>query len=156
MLFRKKNLIRSIFLLGITGLLNSCFTYKPVLIKEIKSVKAYNNDISTGKISVNLTVSNPNNYAIKFKKYNLHAFLNNTDLGEIKIDDKIVLSKKSEKDYTITFAPDVSKIIGSLPSLYLKGSGEASLKGSVRVKALLLSKRFNVDLKKRVSSSDLR
>jgi LEA14-like dessication related protein len=155
MISKKVVLIHSILILSFSPL-TSCITYKPVLIKEIKSVKAYNNDISSGKITVNLSVSNPNNYAIKFKKYDLHAFLNNTDLGEVRIDEKLVLPKRSEKDYTITFAPDVSKIIGVLPSLYLKGSTEASLKGSVRVKALFLSKKFTVDLKKRVSSSDLR
>jgi LEA14-like dessication related protein len=156
MILRRAHSLYVVSFFVMAATLNSCITYKPVYIKEIKSVKAKNNDISTGKIVVNLSVSNPNNYAIKFKKYNLHAFLNNTDLGEVKIEDKIVLSKRSEKDYSIVVAPDVAKILGVLPSLYLKGNGEASLKGSVRVKALFLSRKFSVDLKKKISSSDFR
>jgi LEA14-like dessication related protein len=156
MILRKAHSLYVISFFVMITTLNSCITYKPVYIKEIKSVKAKNNDISTGKIVVNLSVSNPNNYAIKFKKYNIHAFVNNTDLGEVRIEDKIVLSKESEKDYTIVVTPDVAKILGVLPSLYLKGNGEASLKGSVKVKALFLSKTFPVDLKKKISASDLR
>lgn len=136
--------------------LNACISYKTVQIKEIKSVQPLNNDISSGKLIVNLRVANPNNYAIKVKKYNLHAFVDDTDLGQIEVGEKIVLPKNSDQEYKLTFAPDAAKIIGILPSLFLKGRAELALRGSVRIKASILSKKFEVDLKKKVSASDFR
>ena len=153
--FKKLPICISVALL-FTLSINGCISYKAVQIKEIKSVQPLNNNLSSGKMVVNLRVANPNNYSIKVKKYNLHAFVNNTDLGEIKVDEKIVLPKNSEQDYKLTFATDMNKIIGLIPSLFLQGGGEAALKGSVRIKALFLSKKFSVDLKKKVRASDFK
>lgn len=136
--------------------INGCITYKPVSIKEIKSVELLNNDISSGKLSLSLRVANPNNYPIKIKKYDLHGYLNNQDLGPVLVDEKTVLKRNSEEDYRLTLSPDVEKILEVLPSLVFKGSGEIALKGSVKVKALFLSRKFNINLKKRVSARDFR
>ena len=156
MIIFKKNQLYFLVILFIALSINGCISYKAVQIKEIKSVQPFNNNLTSGKMVVNLRVENPNNYAIKVKKYNLHAFVNNTDLGEVKVDEKIVLPRKSDKDYSLTFATDMNKILGILPSLLLQGGGEAALKGSVRVKAFIVSKKFSVDLKKKVRASDFR
>lgn len=144
----------SFFILFVS--LNGCITYKPIQIKEIRSVEPVNNDFSSGKFILSLRVANPNNYPIKIKKYNLHAFLNNNDLGQVEVGEKIVLRKNSDEDYSLTFSPDVQKIMDVLPTLIFKGSGDVALKGSVKVKALFLSKSFDVDLKKRISAKDFR
>ena len=133
-----------------------CITYKPVRITEIKSVEPADNNISTGRVVVNLRVVNPNNYAIKVKKYNLHAYLNDADLGEVKVAEKVVLKRNSDENYNLTFAPDAAKILDALPSILFKGRGEVALRGSVKIKAFILSKKFSVDLKKKVSAADFR
>ncbi|HYG37576.1 MAG TPA: LEA type 2 family protein [Cytophagales bacterium] len=136
--------------------LNGCITYKPVQIKEIQSIEPANNDILSGKLIVNLRVANPNNYPIKVKKYDLNAFVNNTNLGRIEAGKKIVLKGNSDRSYQLTFVPDMHQVINILPSLVLKGSGVVALKGNVRIKSLFLSRTFSVDLKKKVSARDFR
>lgn len=136
--------------------LKSCVTYKPVQVKEIRSMEPVGNDISSGKLIVNLRVVNPNNYRIKVKKYDLNAFVNNNNLGQIETGKKIVLKRNSDKEYRLTFTPDMNKIINMLPSLVLKGSGVVALKGNVKVKSLFLSRTFPVDLKKKISARDFR
>ena len=145
-----------IALLIFISIFQSCISYKEVKIEEIKSVRMKDDNFSSGKIVAILRINNPNNYAIKIKEYNLNASIDEMDMGKILVDEKIIIPSKSNDDYTLTFAPDVAKLLGILPGLLIKGSAEAGIKGNVKVKALIFSKRFNVDLKKKVSTSDFR
>lgn len=132
-----------------------CISYKEVKLTQIRSVQLANNDLSSGKIVVVVSIQNPNNYAIKIKKYDLHAYANESDLGKVDVEEDIVIPKNSEQDHTITFKPDMAKILSILPSLYFAGSAEAAIRGTVKVKAMMLSKKFKVDLKKKISAADL-
>lgn len=125
-------------------------------LKEIKSVQLLNDDISAGKLVVDFRVVNPNNYPIKVKKYDIHAYVNDTDLGIVEAVEEITLPKNSDQDYQLTFTPDKAKILGLLPALLLMGSAEVSLKGNVKVGTSFLSKSFPVDIKRRVSAADFR
>ena len=149
--------INSGFYIGLILLIficSSCISYQDVELKEIKSFGFQNNDISSGKIEVLLRVINPNNYNIKIKNYDLHAFVNNEDMGKIDVDENLVLLKKSDQDYKLTLKPNLGKILAILPSLYIAGSADAAIRGNVTAKASIISKTFDVNLQKKLSVSD--
>jgi len=145
---------RILFFIFFFTAFTSCISYKQVQLKEIKSVALLNNDIASGKIIAVVTIVNPNNYSIRIKKYDLNAYVNNNDMGKVEVEENIEIPGNSEQDYSLTFKPDISKIMGLLPSLFLTGVADASIKGTVRVNAFFISKDFNVDLNKRVSAQD--
>lgn len=156
MKFMGKHFFKFILFLLLPFLLNSCISYEEVKLKEIKSVSLQNNDITSGKIVLVVNVVNPNNYDIHVKDYDLNAFVNNNDMGKVLVEETIVLPKNSDKDYTLTVKPDLSKVLGVLPSLYLAGSADAAIRGKVKVKAMMVSKTFDVNLQKKISTSDFR
>jgi LEA14-like dessication related protein len=133
---------------------SSCVTYQEVKLKEIKSIAFQNDDITSGKIVVTVSVVNPNNYDIQVKEYDLNAFVNNNDMGKLVVEENIMFPKNSDQEYTFTVKPDLSKVLSLLPSLYLTGSADAAIRGKVKVKALFISKFFDVNLQKKISAND--
>ncbi len=138
----------------VTCIFTSCISYKPVTIDEIKSIGFKDNNMTSGKVQAVLKVNNPNNYSIKVKKYDLTAYINEQNMGKVLVDENIVIPKKTNQDYTLTFSPDLSKILGIIPVFLSKGSADAAIKGKVKVKALIFSKSFDVNLQKKVNASD--
>ncbi len=137
-------------------LMQSCISYKPVDLKAIESVNF--NGVSGGTASVNVVVriNNPNNYKIKIKKYDLHTFLNEKDMGAVNISDKIVFPKKSEQSYSLNISADISQLIGSLPGLLFTNTVLVGLKGELTVGAKIFSKKYPIDLKQTVSTKDIK
>lgn len=133
----------------------SCITYKPIRATEVKSIKALSLTFAEVKIRVELGIENPNNYAITLKKQEMRAFINGNDIGEIFIEEKIKLPRKSSQIYSLTLVPNASKIVSALPSVMMMGSAEAALKGNIKVKAGWLGKKIKVDLKKKITLDDL-
>ncbi len=133
----------------------SCISYKPIRATEVKSIKALSLTFAEVKIRVELGIENPNNYAITLKQQNMRAYINGNDVGEIFIEERIKLPRKSNQIYSLTLVPNASKIVSALPSVMMIGSAEAALKGNLKIKAGWLSKKIDVDLKKKVTLDDL-
>lgn len=111
--------------------------------------------MQSATVEVKLRVSNPNTYKIKVKDYDLEGFVNGNSMGKVKVEgDKLVFPKKSEQDYVINLKPDVSKIISELPGLMLTKSAMIDIKGNVKVKALIFSRSFPINLQRKVTAND--
>lgn len=135
---------------------NACMTYKDIRATEIKSIKPISLTFTEVKIRVELGIENPNNYAITLKKQDVRAFINGNDVGEVRIEEELRLPRKSNQVYMLTLVPNAQKVVAALPSVMMKGSAEAALKGNIKVKAgWWITKRIEVDLKKKISMDDL-
>ncbi|MCF6365370.1 MAG: LEA type 2 family protein [Bacteroidales bacterium] len=151
---RKK--IKSTYLLVIIlfGLL-SCNT-KDVNIGDIKDVKL--GGINSDNISLNITVpiSNPNNFKIKIKKYNLTLKINNQTFKLIENNKNIVISRKFNG--TISFPIKLKseklfnlKTVKTLYQLFSSKKAEIEIIGTIKIKVMCIPKKIQIKEKRTVN-----
>lgn len=135
-------------------LIHSCRNIEPVTITKIESVSVgdFNNEGATFKVS--LGIKNPNNIRFKVKEGDLNFFLNEHQVGRVKIEDKIVIPKRSDKVYTVDIKAGFSNIsLSAIPgilSAVKNRKADVGIKGDIHVKAFGVRKKFPVDLKEKV------
>ena len=135
----------------------SCITYKDVEFKGINNASI--GDLKNQKIPIELTIRvfNPNNYNIKITRANLEVFIEGKYFGKTTISDKVVIKKNKEENYTIVLETSKSEagklILSSLPLLFGKKL-ILEIKGSVVAKAYGIKKKFPVNEKHELKSSD--
>ena len=141
-------LIISLFIVLFTS---SCLTYEEVDIKEIDDIKVENLLTSSKqtKLILKIKIHNPNTYTIKIKDADLNLFIGKKDLGKLKLQDVVVLKKKTEKVQTITLLPSSKSIFrdalkGATVALFT-GKIRVRVKGRIKGKALGIGKWFDVD-----------
>lgn len=142
------------FLLIGVSLFTSCITVKPVEVTKVESVKLVDKTLSNAKVEVTLKINNPNKFKIKVKEYDLEGLINGKSIGKLNIDKKLVIAKKSEKDYTITVGADLSKATGVLAGLMIAKAGVINLKGDLKVKVFIIKKKIPIDVKEKFSAKD--
>ena len=133
--------------------LTSCGAYKDVQLKGVEdvSVKEFTN--SAIVVEVKAKIHNPNGYDITIYDTDLDFTVNGTKLGKAKMDENIVLKKKSEEVYTIIAradTEDISSKMGLLFPILMTGRAKINVKGDVYAKALFVKKKVPVEMKQEV------
>lgn len=129
---------------------------------ELVKVNGYNigrSDEKEIKLTLNLKIDNPNNFAIKVKKTNLNLFVSGSDAGKIKLNDKVIILKKSETDYDFVLTADknqVSKaVVQAGIGIALTGKVNLNVKGWIKGKVFGIGKKIDIDEKQSLSLKDL-
>ncbi|TAH24317.1 MAG: hypothetical protein EAZ07_09855 [Cytophagales bacterium] len=134
--------------------ITSCISYKEVRVNELKSIKPLSLTFTNVQILVELEIENPNGYNIVLKSQDIQTMINGKDIGLIQIKEPIKLPRKSVAIYQYTLIPDAQKIVGVMPSVFMKGTAEISMIGNIKVKAGVIPKKINIDWKKKIAMSD--
>lgn len=150
----KKGSILSVLAL-LSLLLTSCFTYEDVDVKGIEDVKVKNFSKSGIEVDIAVHLVNPNNYKITVTGSDLDVFIGGKSMGKARIKNRVVLPKKSDKVQHITVVADFKDMasvgLPGLLSIFSGGSLQLGIKGDIKGKAMMITRKFPVDFTERVS-----
>jgi len=148
-----------VFFLFSIVLFSSC-TLKPITVTKVGEVKVKDYSMKGATVEIKLTVNNPNAFGLGIYKSDLNVKLNNVDLGSAKIDKKIKIKRKAEKEYDIILSSDFSKLgpamLISLGQLFVAGKMNnpiITVNGELRAGNLFYKKRFPVEVKQKINLS---
>jgi LEA14-like dessication related protein len=150
-----KNIFHFILYVSFGLLLTSCFSYKEVELGDVSNVRL--NKVSVGGLEIksDIVINNPNNYKIKIKKIDADVLVNGQKVGKLELNKKVVLPKKSEQVQTFTVNTQLSDLLSAAPTALFGGSVTLQLKGSIKGKVFIFSKKFPIDEERKISSKDL-
>jgi LEA14-like dessication related protein len=148
-----KNTLLGIILLCATTL-TSCFSYKEIEMSNIQNVKLNN---VNGKLEVQagMNIKNPNNYKIKVKKIEADMLVNGQNVGKIHLSRKVILPRRSDQMQNFSVNTELSNLLSALPSVLFGGSLKLQLKGYIKGKVFLVSKKFPFEAEEKISAKDL-
>jgi len=137
-------------------LMTSCLSYKEIELGDVKNVKLNKSkDGSGANILVGIEVKNPNNYKIKIKKIEADLLVNGKKVGKIALNKKVVLPKKSDQVQDFAVNTQLSNLLSAVPALLFGGDVNLQLKGYIKGKIFILSKKFPMEAEKQISAKDL-
>ncbi len=139
----------------ITFLLSSCFSYKELELGDVNSVKV--NKVGDGGIEIQagIRINNPNNYKIKVKKIEADLLVNGKKVGKINLSKKVVLPKKSDQVQEFAVNTQLSNLLASMPTILMGGDLNLQMKGYIKGKVFIFTKKFPIDAEKKISTKDL-
>jgi len=141
----KKRLI--IILLSLPLLFTGC-SFEDVKILNIKDVTYQDFKGSTLRLSIMVTVNNPNYFSLKIKDANMDLRLNDRMIGSVTQIEQITLAGRTQKDYKLLVSIEMKDMLSNMLSLFrvlMNESNNLNLSGTVHVKSFLYSKTFQVD-----------
>ncbi len=149
-----KNTPRRLLFILLALFLTSCFSYKELELGDVSDVKV--NKVSNGGIEIQagIKINNPNNYKIKVKKIDADLFVNGQKVGKMNLSKKVVLAKKSDQTQNFAVNTQLSNLISAMPSLLFGGEINLQMKGYIKGKVFILSKKFPIEAEKRISTQD--
>ena len=108
-------------------------------VKNYEFVKASTESIS---MKIAFEVENPSAFNIKVKPANLDLYLDDKLVGDLKIDEKVKIKKRSEGIYEMPVTAFFDK---GLPlSTIMKGRVTAKIDGKIKAKVFIIGKKFEV------------
>ena len=124
----------------------SCTIYKEVEVKEVRDVRITKLTNEGVEAEVDIKFFNPNGYKVKVVSVNADLYVNDKDVGDAKLRERVVLGKKSNEIHTIKIEGDYAELNGGLLELLLGGLFSSSLNfkvdGTMKGKALMVGKSF--------------
>lgn len=149
-----KNTPRRLLFILLALFLTSCFSYKELELGDVSDVKV--NKVSNGGIEIQagIKINNPNNYKIKVKKIDADLFVNGQKVGKMNLSKKVVLAKKSDQTQNFAVNTQLSNLISAMPSLLFGGEINLQMKGYIKGKVFIFSKKFPIEAEKRISTQD--
>ena len=105
-----------------------------------------------------MTVKNPNGYKIQLTESEVDLFFEGKYLGRINLLEEIQLPKKSLSTVKMKCLADyesLQSVMGNIITILFKSEYVMEGKGFVRGKALLVSKKFPVEFKEKVTREDM-
>jgi LEA14-like dessication related protein len=150
-----KNIFPFIVFVSISFFFTSCFSYKEIELGDVENVRL--NKVSGGGLEIksDMLINNPNNYKIKIKKIEADVLVNGKKVGKIELNKKIVLPKKSEQMQTFTVNTQLSDLLSAAPTVLFGGPVLLQLKGYIKGKVFIFSKKFPLDEERTISPKDL-
>ena len=93
-----KNLL---ILFGLLFIFSSCETYKDLKLAKLEDIRMKNIDGKEIDFEVDIYIENPNFYGIKVKDIKGELFVQNKLLGNVVLNDKVKIKRKSTNRYAI-------------------------------------------------------
>lgn len=150
--------LKLIIAIFITSLFTSCEAYKDVTFLGMQDYRMGTIDGDMATIFLTVKVDNPNSYNIKIKKSTFDLYFDGGKVGIAELAEDIKLLKKKEGNYEMKFNINYKKIMNSslsmLGSLLTKNDIKIGVKGKAKAKALLISKKFDVDFEEKISTKE--
>lgn len=146
--------ILSIIIFLFVCTLTSCFSYKEIEMSDIRDIKL-NNVNGRLEVQAGMNIKNPNNYSIKVKKIEADMLVNGANVGKIHLSKKVMLPKKSDQMQNFSVNTELSNLLSALPGVLFGGDIRLQLKGYVKGKVFLFSRKFPFEAEEKISSKDL-
>lgn len=144
--FSKALLILAIALIN----LSSC-TFKEVEFKKVESFKLLNTDNKGATVELFILLKNPNKMAITVSDLDMQVMVNQTNIGKIKLAEKVRINARSEKAHRFVIKANYSDIavggFSSVLSIIMSKKVNISCNGNIKAKALGVSRTMPVDFK---------
>lgn len=138
----KSTLKTGFFLSLVTLFLGSC-KLNQVQFKGVKGYEFVTASTESVSMKIAFEVKNPSGFNIKVKPANLDLYLDNKLVGDLKIDEKVKIKKRSEGVYEMPVTAFFDK---GLPlSTIMKGRVTAKIDGKIKAKVFLIGKKFEVN-----------
>jgi LEA14-like dessication related protein len=130
--------------------LSSC-TFKEVEFKKVESFKLLNTDKQGATVELFILLKNPNKMAITVADLDMQVMVNQTNIGKIKLAEKVKINAKSEKAHRFVIKANYSDIavggFSSLLSIIMSKKVNINCNGNITAKAMGVSKTMPVDFK---------
>jgi LEA14-like dessication related protein len=119
---------------------------------ELKNIEQIGID-EVGKSSVKITlwasIDNPNNYGFTVTEADLDVYINSTRIGKVVLDKNVKIKANRIETYPVELSAGATNLIagaiqGGIQTL-LKGKVNLRVKGNVKARRFLFSKKFPVD-----------
>ncbi len=137
------------------GMFFSACSYRQVELIGIENVKIDKTSKSGVAATIFARINNPNNYKIRVSSNNLILKVGGVELGKAEISKKVALKRAVTDTYPISLELNYKNMakgaLRSLPSILLKQSVFTEVKGDLKGRVFLFSKKFPVNLNKRVN-----
>lgn len=139
-----------VFLSGLLLLLSSCSFYKEVEVSEVKNVKITRFDQDVVEAEITLELINPNWYAVTLTESFVDVYINGKEIGEVELKEKVKLPKKTTNLRTLVMVGDYEKMssgfLDNLLTLLFANQAKFEAKGYMKGRALLITKKVEVDV----------
>ncbi len=136
--------------------MSSC-SYKQINLISMNNVKIKNVSKSGIDMSIDARIENPNNYNIHVKSSDLDVALANKIFGKARVKPTVKLKKNSTLTYPVSihinYKPLAGGIMQTIPSLVLQKSVTTSVKGKLKGRVFLFTKKFDIDEQKKLDLS---
>ena len=127
----------------------SCSNLKPIELKKVESVKILNSSAQGIDMEVNMVISNPNFLKFTITEGDLNIVLNKIDMGKAQLKNKVPIPAHSEVSQKFVIHVGVSNALlggfASLLSIFKKNNASVTMTGTIRARALGISRTFPVD-----------
>jgi LEA14-like dessication related protein len=126
-------------------LISSCSIKDAVKVTSIKDVRP-NMENRVFFLNALLEIENTNFYNVTIKPSKISVSIDDKQLGELKLIDKVVLSSKSKETYPLKFQFQLSEgALFKIMSNVLKRDVNLTFKGKIKTKALGLPIPIQID-----------
>ena len=148
----KNSTYKVLFLFAFIAFFGSC-KLREVQFKGIKGYEFVTASTESISMKIAFEVDNPSAFNIKVKPANLDLYLDNKRVGDLKIDEKVKIKKRSEGVYEMPVTAFFDK---GLPlSTIMKGRVTAKIDGKIKAKIFIIGKKYEVSESMPISLSDL-
>jgi LEA14-like dessication related protein len=138
-------------------LFNSCFEYDDVVYQGFENVKMTKPNEGQMTLSFDIKLDNPNKYKIKIKPSDVTVFVGGKELGQIHLNETLVIDKRSEKSYPLTLdlkLKDLFKTgLGGLFEMMTKQTVSLRVKGFVKGSVYGITQKRYVDQTKEMETA---
>ena len=124
-----------------------------VQFKGVKNYEFVTASVESISMKIAFAVDNPSAFNIKLKPAHLDLYLDDKLVGDLKIDEKMKIKKRSDGVYEM---PVTAFFENGLPlSTIMKGRVTAKIDGKIKAKVFLISKKFEVNESMPISLGNL-
>ena len=151
------NLTRNIYLAVTFSFLFSlfgCMEYKDVEMVRVQNFGVKNMSAEGVNFTVDMQISNPNNYNINIVGSDMDLYVDNNKVGKAKLKGKVTLPKNSNEVHQFVIATNYTDLSSDpltiMASVFGGNTMNVEVKGFVKARAKGVSKKFPVEFKERV------
>jgi LEA14-like dessication related protein len=139
---------RYLHILLIALLLSSCGIYKDVEVVNVGDIRFTEMGQDGIKAEVDLRIDNPNAYKVKLTESDIDVWINDAEVGKVRLAEKLTLNKRSEEDVVLKLSSNYDELspdfLQTALSLLFLNKARFKAKGYVKGKAFLVSKKVDV------------
>ncbi len=126
----------------------SCAKIEEIKVGDVREVtfSGLHDNVITLKIMV--PIENPNSFNLRIKAADLKVLMGDKEIGKVRQIDELIILKKSEQDYPVTVAIELSNVKEIMSSALMMISGgihDLHLTGTVVVSSFLYSKKIKIE-----------
>ncbi len=157
-MIKSSDLKNFLFLILFVITFSTCNIYKPVEIGDFNGLKLESISNEGLKFKLLVQIKNPNSYSIKITNYELELSADKQLIGNIVSSEKVSINRNSneivEFPVDIKFTEIFSQKTITLIKIFRQNKINLKVKGFIKVRAMLVSKKINIEEEKIINISN--